>query len=147
MEFEAKRRVMALIDRNREPTAHELRVFGLLLGPFFGLIGALVMWRAGAWTVAVACWIIALFLAIVYHCAPSVKRPTYMVWMAVMYPIGWSISHALLALVYYGWVTPVGLLMRLFGYDPMRRRFRRHKGSHWVRRKPIGNVNRYFRQY
>jgi len=70
-----------------------------------------------------------------------------MMWMTVMYPIGWAISHALLALVYFGWVTPIGLLMRLFGYDPMRRRLTRQKASHWVRRKPIGNINRYFRQY
>ncbi len=138
---------MALIEKHREPTLYELRVFGLLLGPFFGLIGALVLWRAGAWTVATVFWIMALLSAIVYHCVPSIKRPMYMAWMAVMYPIGWAVSHALLALVYYGWVTPIGLLMRLFGYDPMRRRLNRPKASHWVRRRPIRNVNRYFRQY
>jgi len=138
---------MALIEKHREPTPYELRVFGLLLGPFFGLIGALVLWRTGAWTIAVVCWIMALLSGTVYHCTPSVKRPTYMVWMAVMYPIGWAISHALLALVYFGWVTPIGLLMRLFGYDPMQCRLNQSKGSHWVRRKTIGNVNRYFRQY
>ncbi|MHC4116818.1 MAG: SxtJ family membrane protein [Planctomycetota bacterium] len=138
---------MALIERNREPTPYELRVFGLLLGPFFGLIGVLVLWRAEAWTITTVCWIIAVLSAIVYHGVPSIKRPTYMAWMAAMYPIGWVISHALLAVVYYGWVTPVGLLMRLCGYDPMRRRLYRGAASHWVRRKPIKNVNRYFRQY
>ena len=138
---------MALIEKNREPTSHELKVFGLLLGPFFGLIGALVLWRIGAWPVATVFWIMALLLAIVYHSVPSIKRPMYLAWMAVMYPIGWAVSHALLALVYFGWVTPVGLLMRLFGHDPMRRRLTRPKASHWVRRKPIKNVNRYFRRY
>jgi hypothetical protein len=29
---------MALIQRNREPTPNELKVFGLLLAPFFGMI-------------------------------------------------------------------------------------------------------------
>jgi hypothetical protein len=53
----------------------------------------------------------------------------------------------LLALVYYGWITPIGLLIRLFGYDPMRRRLDRTAKSNWIRRKPIKNVDRYFRQY
>ncbi len=138
---------MALIQRNREPTPRELEIFGSLLALFFGLIGALVLWRASSWTVAIACWTIALLTAIVYYSVPSVKRPTYMVWMAVVYPIGWTITHLLLALVYYGWITPVGLLMRLCRYDPMRRRLNRRAESHWIPRKPIKNVNRYFRQY
>ncbi|KPK38642.1 MAG: hypothetical protein AMJ65_12580 [Phycisphaerae bacterium SG8_4] len=138
---------MVLIDRNLEPTHRQLKVFGLLLGPFFGLIGALLLWRTGTWTIPAVCWIVALITAIVYHWVPSIKRTMYMAPMTVMYPIGWLVSHALLALVYFGWVTPVGLLMRLFGSDPMRRRFNRQKASHWVRRKPVGNVNRYFRQY
>jgi hypothetical protein len=138
---------MALIQKNREPTPRELMIFGVLIGPFFGLIGALVLWRSGAWMIAAVFWSIAVLSAIVYHCVPSVKRPTYMAWMAVMYPIGWLVSHALLAIVYFGWITPVGLLMRLCGYDPMRRRLCRGAESHWIRRKPVKNVNRYFRQY
>ncbi|UCE50229.1 MAG: hypothetical protein JSW47_08700 [Phycisphaerales bacterium] len=138
---------MALIEKNREPTSQQLKVFGLLLGPFLGLIGVLLFWRIGTWTIPVVCWIVALLWAMVYHCVPSIKRTMYVVWMAVMYPIGWLVSHALLVLVYFGWITPVGLLMRLFGYDPMRRRLGREAASNWIRRKPAGNLNRYFRQY
>lgn len=138
---------MALIERNREPTPYELMVFGLLLTPFFGLIGALVLWRTGSWTVAPAFWVTGLLMAVAFLCVPSVRRPTYMAWMALLYPIGWVISHLLLALVYYGWVTPVGLLMRMFGCDPMRRRPDPEATTHWIRRKPINNISRYFRQY
>ncbi len=138
---------MALIERNREPTPHELMVFGSLVAPFFGLIGALVLWRTGSWMAATALWLAGSLLAVVYACAGSVRRPTYKAWMALLYPVGWAISHLLLALVYYGWITPVGLTMRLFGRNPMRRRPGREAMSHWVKRKPISNVNRYFRQY
>jgi len=138
---------MALIERNREPTARELTVFGVLLAPFFGLIGSIVLWRTDSWTVAVVLWIAGLLLAAAYLCSPSFRRPTYTTWMALLYPVGWAISHLILAIVYYGWVTPVGLLMRLFGYDPMRRRLGRQVPSQWVRRKAAADVNRYFRQY
>jgi len=138
---------MAIIQRNREPTPHELRIFGLLLALFFGLIGALVLWRARLWTIATLCLAIGLLSAIVYYSVPSLKRPMYMMCVAVTYPIGWTITHLLLALVYFGWITPVGLLMRLFGYDPMRRRMNRRAISHWIPRKPIKDVSRYFKQY
>lgn len=138
---------MALIERNRKPTPRELRVFGLLVGPFFGLIGALILWRFDTWTAAVALWLAGLFSSLLYYCIPSAREPTYAAWMEVMYPIGWVISHILLALVYYGWVTPIGLLKRLSGRDQMRCRPNRPTESQWVRRRPISNVNRYFRQY
>lgn len=138
---------MALIEKNREPTLRELMIFGLLLVPFFGLVGAFVRWRAGSWTAPTVLWAAGLLLGGMYLCTPSVRRPIYVAWMALLYPVGWVISHMLLALVYYGWVTPVGLLMRLFGYDPMRRRLGRELTSNWIKRKPVDNVNRYFRQY
>lgn len=138
---------MALIERNREPTARELAVFGLLLGPFFGLIGAFVLWMTGSWAGAAALWCPGSLLVVACLCASSVRRRTYLVWMTLLYPVGWALSHLVLVMVYYGWVAPVGSLMRLFGYDPMRRRLGREATSNWVRRKPTTDVNRYFRQY
>ncbi len=138
---------MALIERNREPTPYELTVFGLLLAPFFGLVGALVLWRTGSWAAATVLWAAGLLMAAAYLRLPSARRPAYMAWMALLYPVGWAASHVLLALVYSGWGTPVGLLMRLFGCDPMRRRPDREAASHWIRRKPISSISRYFRQY
>lgn len=138
---------MALIERNREPTSRELIVFGASLAPFCGLVGALVLWKTGSWKVATVICGAGLFLAIVCLYSQPVARRTYRAWMAILYPIGWAVSHLLLALVYFGWVTPVGLLMRLFGYDPMRRRLGRERESNWIRRKPAANVDRYFRQY
>ena len=53
-----------------------------------------------------------------------------------------------LALVYYLVVTPIGLIMRLFGYDPMTRRRDCEFESFWV---PRGKGDRgpesYFRQF
>jgi len=138
---------MALIERNREPTSRELIIFSSLLAPFFGLVGLLVLWKTGSWTAATVLWVSGLLMSIACLCTPSIRRPMYASWMALLYPVGWAVSHLLLALIYYGWITPVGLLMRLFGYDPMRRRLGRKAKSQWIRRRPIGNANRYFRQY
>ena len=43
--------------------------------------------------------------------------------MVVNYPIGWVVTHVVMALIFYLVVTPLGVIMRLCGRDPMERRW------------------------
>jgi hypothetical protein len=63
------------------------------------------------------------------------------------FPIGFVVSHVILAIVYYLILTPIGLLVRAIGRDPMERRFDRDAESYWVVRQPIDDPGRYFRQF
>jgi hypothetical protein len=67
--------------------------------------------------------------------------------MYAAYPIGWTISHLLLLIVYYVILTPVGLAMRLAGRDPLDRSPDPAAESYWVRRTPPDSPARYFRQF
>jgi hypothetical protein len=61
------------------------------------------------------------------------------------FPIGWTISHVLMA-DYYLVVTPIGLIMRALKRDPMQRAFDRQAEA--VDRPPKDeNTGRYFRQF
>lgn len=71
----------------------------------------------------------------------------YTGWMYAALPIGWSISHALLALIYYAVLTPIGLVMRLLGNDPMQRRLDRAATTYWSEHRPPADPKRYFRQF
>jgi hypothetical protein len=55
-------------------------------------------------------------------------------WMAAATALGYVNSRILLSLVYYGVVMPIGLLLRLKGYDPLSRRAQ-PGNSYWVPRK------------
>jgi hypothetical protein len=52
-----------------------------------------------------------------------------------------------MGVVFFGLFTAVGLLMRLFGYDPMTRKFDRSARTYWVRHEDQSDVSYYFRQY
>ncbi|MDP6057691.1 MAG: SxtJ family membrane protein, partial [Pirellulaceae bacterium] len=78
---------------------------------------------------------------------PAAGKHVFVIWMLAAVPIGWSISHAVLALAYYLAVTPIGLAMRLFGYDPMKRRFDAAASSYWDSREPEADRSRYLRQF
>jgi hypothetical protein len=137
---------MALLDINWNPGRRELRQFAGLWILFFALVGAYCRWVSASPTAATVFWIVAVF-GLVGLVAPGVMRPIYLVWMALALPIGWTVSHLVLVLVYYGVLTPVGFAMRLFGYDPMKRSYDRSAKSYWVDHDPAAEPSRYFKQY
>lgn len=46
-------------------------------------------------------------------------RPIYVAWMVAAFPIGWTISLVVMAAMFYGLFTPIGLFFRLIGRDSM----------------------------
>ena len=57
--------------------------------------------------------------------------PVYWLWMGIACVTGSVMSRAVLALLYYGLISPLGLVMRLTGRDPLRRR-RPQAESYWL---------------
>ena len=80
--------------------------------------------------------------------APVAMLPVFRVWMLLARGLLWINTRILLGLVFYLVVTPLGLMMRLFGNDPMERRFDRKAATYWVRREPLPkDPARFRRQY
>ncbi|WP_375488304.1 SxtJ family membrane protein [uncultured Mycobacterium sp.] len=75
------------------------------------------------------------------------RRPIYVGISAAVHPIGWLVSHAILLAVFLLVVTPVALLLRVLGHDPLQRRFDPSTPSYWVPHRPAGDVRRYFQQF
>jgi hypothetical protein len=48
------------------------------------------------------------------------------------------VSPLVLGLVYFSTVTPIGLVLRVLGKDPLRLRFDREAESYWIERRPPG---------
>jgi Saxitoxin biosynthesis operon protein SxtJ len=138
---------MAVIDINRNPSRRDLTWFGLLLVVFFGLVGALVLWHAQSAIAAWIIWSLGAILGIVYFAVRPLRHPLYIGWMSVFYPIGWTVSHLILGIIFFLVLTPIGLLMRLCGYDPMQRQFEREAPSYWLSHNPTDDTARYFRQF
>ena len=100
----------------------QLREFGLLIGFGFPiLIGWLLPAVAGhgfrTWTLWVG--IPGLILGLT---APRLLHYPYKSWMALGHALGWVNSHIILGLVFIVILQPIAYVMRLTGYDPLRRR-------------------------
>jgi hypothetical protein len=137
---------MALLQINWNPNRRELRQFAALWVGFFGLIGAYYLWVGDSLTAPIALWAIAA-VGIAGWFAPSLIRPLYVVWLALAMPIGWTISHLLLLVMFYLVFTPIGLIMRACGYDPLERRFDRSASSYWHDHDRTTEFDQYFKQF
>lgn len=138
---------MGLIEVKKEFSRRELLWFGPLFALFAGILGSISILRFDAVAVAYSIWVTALALIVVYYLIPAIRRPVYLGWIYAAFPIGWLVSHLLLLGIYFFLITPIGLIMRLVGYDPMKRGFERSAESYWVTREPDRDKNRYFKQY
>jgi len=139
---------MALIEVNKNPSQRDLKTFALVLMPLFTLIVGLLVYRgtgALAWSAPI--WCFGASVAALYFAARDAIRYLFIGWMYAAFPIGWTISHAILAIVFYGIMTPIGLCMWLFGYDPMTRKLEPQAASYWKPYPQNQNPRRYFRQY
>ena len=139
---------MAVIEINRNPTRRQLNQFGFIWLGFLVLFGAIARFKLGEPTVALVLWVAAVVVPVVGWLIPSVMRAVFLGMSYAAWPIGFVVSHVILALVYYLVFTPVGLAMRIFGYDPMKRGFDESASSYWVTRDPAAaEPKRYFRQF
>jgi hypothetical protein len=137
---------MALLDINWSPSRKELRQFAAIWLVFFAALGVW-WWYDGSATVARWLWIAAVAVGLPGLVMPALMRPIYVGWMAAAFPIGWVVSHLLLGTLYFLILTPIGLLLRLLGNDPMNRELDRAAKTYWVEHRTGDDPSTYFRQF
>ncbi len=113
----------------------QLRSFGWLVGGIFALIG---LWPALLRGEDLKVWaiVVAGLLTIPALVLPKSLRPLYKIWMTAGHILGWINTRIILSIIFYGLFTPMGLVMRLFGKDPMRRQFESAASTYRITRQP-----------
>jgi hypothetical protein len=112
------------------------RAFGLVFTAFFLIVGFWPLWRGAAprpWALGLG----ALFLA-VSLINPRLLAPLNRLWLFLGLALHSVVSPLVLGLLYYTTVTPIGLVMRLVGKDPLRLRFDPDAPTYWLERRPPG---------
>ena len=138
-----------MIELNWTPDNKTLKQFALIGLAGFPGMGAVAYWVWQMPTLAtllvglgVAVWLLSMI-----H-TPSV-RYVYVGMSVAAYPIGFVVSHVMLAAVYYLLITPMGLVFKLIGRDALERRFDRQAATYWQPAPgPAANSpDRYFKQF
>lgn len=100
----------------------ELRKFGLVVGGIVSVIGLypVIIRSEGprVWALVLGGMLIILGLMV-----PQSLKHIHYGWMKLSHVLGTINTRIILGIVYYGLVTPMGIVMRLLGKDAMRRLF------------------------
>lgn len=116
----------------------DLRQFGIVLAAILIVFGAihflkhrmvLTQWFCGV-------GLIVLCLGLL---APRMLKNVYVVFLKVAHVIGWFNTRAILIMIYFLIVTPIAMIMKIFGKDPLNRKIEKNISTYWIKR-PVPKV-------
>jgi hypothetical protein len=116
-----------------KPTPSD-RAFGFLLSAVSigaGLYALLTKQASGLWSFLLLSGLIFLSITFV---SPKILHPLNRVWFLFGEMLGRIVSPVVLMIIFFGLLTPIGVLTRLVGRDELRLR-KRKGGSSWVPRE------------
>ena len=65
---------------------------------------------------------------------PIILKPIYIAWMTFAVVLGWFMTRLILSLLFYVIITPIGLVLRIFGKDFLELKKQAVQGSYWNQR-------------
>ena len=143
-----------LVEINWTPTDRVLRDFGFIAAGVFGLVALSMsqhwLWFAHRDAAPMFVWIaagVAAFSLVASLAMPRANRPLYVGLTLVSFPIGFVMSHLIMATLFFLVLTPVAVVMRIIGRDPLQRRSPKTTASYWSRVEPTRAKSQYFRQF
>ncbi|MEO6185333.1 MAG: SxtJ family membrane protein [Steroidobacteraceae bacterium] len=110
--------------------------FGALFAGVFAAAAAYKFWR-GSLPAAAVLGLVAASFAILSLARPALLTPLNKVWFAFGQLLNRVVSPVVLGILFFLIITPVALIGRLFGRDPLRMR-KRAIPSYWITRDPSG---------
>jgi len=113
------------------------RGFGIVFAVVFSLIALFQLyvgrldWAIGLGVVA------AVFLALALV-APAILRPLNRIWLRFGALIHKITNPLIMGLIFFVVFAPMGMIMRVFGFNPLRQGFERDRESYWIDREVPG---------
>jgi hypothetical protein len=130
-------------DRSIEAHMGSDRSFGLVFAGFFGIICLLPLASGGAaryWAIAVA----AVFLAVAML-VPAWLNPLNRLWFLFGQALHRIMSPVVLGVMFFAMFTPIAMITRALGRDPLKLRLDRAATSYWIVRVPPGPASDSFK--
>jgi hypothetical protein len=134
-------------DIPRSPNLKTLRQFAGIWVVFFAGTAAYQYFAKDRAAVAIVLAVLAFTIGPLGLVRPQAVKPIFVGWMILAFPIGWTVSTIMLAVLYYGIFTPLGLFFRVSGRDLLGLNRRPDKASYWTPKPIVTDMRRYLREF
>lgn len=124
------------LQRQDQVRASSDRAVGLVFAVVFLLIGLFPWFFGGGlrpWALIVGAVFVATALLM-----PALLGPLNRVWTLLGLLLHKVMTPFVLGVMFFLVITPMGVVMRMFGGDPLRLHFDRQRPSYWLERSPPG---------
>ena len=130
-----------------DPSAKQLRQFGLLMAGVFSFFGAVFIYKK--WIIAAGVLgVLILFFGGMGITAPMGLTSVHRKWMRFAEMIGNFNAKIILSLAYFFVFTPIRIISSIFREDPLKRNFEPEKKSYWLDCEPRDpDPKRYEKQF
>jgi Saxitoxin biosynthesis operon protein SxtJ len=122
--------------REDEVRSSSERAFGFVFAAIFGLLGLWPILRGMSlrwWSLGLAFAFLAATLLV-----PQALAPLNKLWFKFGLLLHAVVNPIVMALLFFTTVTPIALIMRSMGKDPLRLRLDPDARSYWIERRPPG---------
>lgn len=124
-------------------TERDLRSFGILVGAVLAVIGAWFIYRGTRSPVPASLLLVGIVLIIAGLVRPRLLATPYRLWMKLAELLAVIMTTLILSVVFFLIVTPIGIVRRLMGADPLRRRAE-PADSYWTDYTPRQRNSRHY---
>jgi hypothetical protein len=128
---------------HRKVVAGSNRSFGLVFAVFFALVSLVpAVYSEPLWWALV----VSVAFATVAFWAPGILQPLNQLWFKFGLLLHHVVNPIVMAIMFYGAVLPMALLLRAFGKDLLRLKHEPGAASYWIAREPIkpGSMSKQF---
>ena len=111
------------------------RSFGLVFFVIFIIIALWPLLKEGdirIWSIIVS--VIFLILGLLNS---KILTPLNQLWMRLGMMLGTVVSPIVMGIVYFGVITPIGIILKLFGKDVLNLKIDKNKNIYWTLKKKI----------
>ena len=110
----------------------DLRSFGVIIGIILLLVAGFLFYKEKE-SFQIFLYIAGAFIGF-GSIIPIILKPIYIVWMVFAVILGWFMTRVILSLLFYAIITPIGLVLRIFGKDFLELKKQVVQGSYWNQR-------------
>tara|TARA_Y100001970_G_scaffold47952_1_gene60727 strand:- start:1130 stop:1522 length:393 start_codon:yes stop_codon:yes gene_type:complete len=111
------------------------RSFGIV---FFVLFAVIALWPLLNYgNIRVWSLILSLLFLILGILNSKILTPLNKLWIRFGILLGKIVSPIVMGIIYFGVVTPIGIIMRLFGKDILNLKINKNKSTYWLAKDKI----------
>jgi len=111
----------------------EQRKFGIVMAVAIAVLG-LIRWVLHGFDpegFPVYFFAVAAVFLVLGLVVPPALKPVFIAWIKLALVLNWIVTHVILSLAFYLMITPVRVIIKLFGEDPLKREWLPDAPTYW----------------